>query len=196
MKIVEKKSFLTFVLALIFIGCASSGGKVVRVDSRGLHDTDANYGAEDLHLFTQKMVSSMLQSSFLNTSKKSYLALGNITLNQGVDEHIDTRLIKNVIRTNLIKSDKVNFIDNRHIKQLEEQIDYQNSSKYLDKSTVKKVGGFIARDYTMTGDIHAIKKDNGVILDNFYVLSLRLTDVKTSTVVWSEEKEIRKQVSK
>ena len=196
MKIVEKKSFLTFVLTLIFIGCASSGGKVVRVDPRGLHDTDANYGAEDLHLFTQKMVSSMLQSSFLNTSKKPYLALGNITLNQGVDEHIDTRLIRNVIRTNLIKSDKVNFIDNTHMKQLEEQIDYQNSSKYLDKSTVKKVGGFIARDYTMTGDIHAIKKDNGVILDNFYVLSLRLTDVKTSTVVWSEEKEIRKQVSK
>ena len=195
MKTVE--IFLTITLvSFLFLGCTSSKGKVVRIDPRGIHDTDANYGAEDLHLFTQKMVTSMLQSSFLNGSKNSYIALGNITLNLGVDEHIDVKLIKNVIRTNLIKSEKVNFIDNEHIKQLENEIDYQNSSKYLDKSTVKKVGGFIARDYTMSGDIHAIKKDNGAILDNFYALSLRLTDAKTSAVVWSEEKEIRKQVSK
>lgn len=196
MQTVQRKSILILALTLVFISCSSNEGKVVRIDPRGLQDTDANYGAEDLHLFTQKMVSSMLKSSFLNGSKKPYIALESITLNQGVDEHIDTRLIKNVIRTNLIKSDKVNFIDNAHIKQLEEEMDYQNSNKYLDKSTVKKVGGFIARDYTMTGDIHAIKKDNGVILDNFYVLSLRLTDVKTSAVVWSEEKEIRKQVNR
>ena len=196
MNILKKKNILALALLLTFVGCVSNGGKVVRVDPRGLHDTDANYGAEELHLFTQKMVTSMLQSSFLNGSKNPYIALGNITLNQGVDEHIDVKLIKNVIRTNLIKSEKVNFIDNEHIKQLENEIDYQNSSKYLDKSTVKKVGGFIARDYTMSGDIHSIKKDNGAILDNFYALSLRLTDVKTSAVVWSEEKEIRKQVSK
>ena len=183
--------------ALVFVGCASNGGgKVVRISSKGLHDVDANYGVEDLHLFTQKMVSSMLQSSFLNGNKKSYIALGEIVINEGVDEHIDLKLIKNVIRTNLIKSDKVNFIDNEHIKELEKEIDYQNSSKYLDKNTTKKIGGFIARDYTLTGDIHAIKKDNGAILDNFYALSLRLTDVKTSALVWSEEKEIRKQVSK
>ncbi len=196
MKIIEKKSILTLALALFFVGCASNGGKVVRVDPRGLHETDINYGVEDLHLFTQKMVSSMLQSSFLNGSKKPYIALGNIKLNQGVDEHIDIKLIKNVIRTNLIKSDKVNFIDTEHIKELEQEIDYQNSNKYLNKNTTKKIGGFIARDYTLTGDIHAIKKENAQIFDNFYALSLRLTDAKTSAIVWSEEKEIRKQVSK
>jgi uncharacterized protein (TIGR02722 family) len=183
-------------LALTFISCASSGGRVVRVDSRGLHDTDANYGAEDLHLFTQKMVNSMLQSSFLNDSKKPYIALGEIVINKGVDEHIDVRLIKNVIRTNLIKSNKISFIDSEHIKELEKQLDYQNSSRYMNKNTIKKVGGFIARDYTLIGDIHAIKKDNGDMIDNFYALSLRLTDAKTSAIVWSEEKEIRKQKRK
>jgi len=195
MKIV-KNSIITLGFALVLMGCASGSGKVVRVDPRGLHDIDINYGADDLHLFTQKMVSSMLQSSFLNGSKKPYIALGDIHINSGVDEHIDMKLIKNIIRTNLIKSDKVNFIDNEHIKELEKQIDYQNSSKYMDKSTIKKAGGFIARDYTMTGDIHAIKKRNSEIIDNFYVLSLKLTDAKTSSIVWSEEKEIRKQVKK
>jgi len=196
MKMIRTSSMMIVAVVVTLVGCASDRGKVVRVDPRGLYDTDNNYGAEDLHLFTQKMVSSMLQSSFLNGSKKPYIALGNININSGVDEHIDVKLIKNTIRTNLIKSDKVNFIDSEHIKQLEEQIDYQNSSKYMDKSTIKKVGGFIARDYTLTGDIHAIKKDNGKILDNFYALSLRVTDVKTSAIVWSEEKEIRKQVRK
>lgn len=196
MKSISKKIVLIFIPMAFIVGCVSNGGKVVRIDPRGLHDVDINYGVEDLHLFTQKMVSSMLKNSFLNSSKKPYIALGKITLNQGVDEHIDTRLIQNIIRTNLIKSNKVNFIDNEHIKQLEKEIDYQNNSKYIDKSTVKKIGKFIASDYIMTGDIHTIKKDNGIILDNFYALSLKLTDVKTSTVVWSEEKEIRKRMEK
>jgi len=193
---IVKKDILKSLLILFFAGCASNGGKVVRIDPRGIHDTDINYGVEDLHLFTQKMVVSMLKSSFLNGSKKPYIALGEISINQGVNEHIDLKLIKNIIRTNLIKSGKVNFIDNEHIKQLEQELDYQNSNKYLDKNTTKKIGGFIARDYTLTGDIHAIKKDNGDILDNYYALSLKLTDAKTSAVVWSEEKEIRKQMSK
>ena len=196
MRMIQKIRVMSMLLILIFTGCTSNGGKVVRVDSKGLYDTDANYGAEDLHLYTQKMVSSMLQSSFLHGSSEPYIGLGAITINQGVNEHIDVKLIKNVLRTNLIKSDKVNFIDNDHIKELEQELEYQNSSKYLDKNTTKEIGRFIARDYTMTGDIHAIKKDNGVILDNFYSLTLRLTNVKTSAIVWSEEKEIRKQVKK
>ncbi len=196
MKIFNKSPFIALMLVVNLTGCVSSSGKITRIDSKGLHDVDVNYGAEDLHMFTQKMVSSMLQSSFLKESEKSYIALGKIHINSGVNENIDLNLIKNTIRTNLIKSNKVNFIDAEHIGELEKELDYQNSSKYLDKSTVKKIGGFIARDYTLTGDIHAIKKDNGEILDNFYALSLRLTDVKTSAIVWSEEKEIRKQVRK
>ena len=184
-------------IALTFVGCASNGGgKVVRVDPREIRDTDANYGAEDLHIFVEKMVSAMLQSSIFNSSKKPYIALGNIGIGEGVEEHIDTKLITNSIRTNLIKSTKVHFIDSENIEMLKKEIDFQNESKYVDKSTIKKRGAFIAKDYELTGDVHSIKKDSGRTIDNFYALTLKLTNVKTSVIVWSEEKEIRKIVNR
>ena len=186
-------------ISLIMVGCASTGssGKVVRVDPRDMRDTDANYGAEDLHIFVQKMVSAMLQTPVIaSATKKPYIALGNIGIGSGVDEHIDTKLIKNSIRTNLIKSTRVNFIDSEHIEELKKEIDFQNDSKYIDKSTIKERGKFIGKDYEITGDIHSIKKDTGSTIDNFYALSLKLTDVKTSVIVWSEEKEIRKVVKR
>ncbi len=165
-------------LIVLWAGCASEqAGKVLRVDPREIQDTDANYGAEDLHLFVHKMVSSMLQSPLIGTEPKKYLALGDIKIGSGVDEHIDTLLIKNSIRTNLIKSTKINFID----------------AEYLEKLNGDQR---IVKDFLLRGDLHAIKKDNSKAIDNFYALTLILTDVKTSEIVWTEEKEIRKMILK
>jgi len=173
-----KKSMIAVGIAFMLIGCASSNsGKVVRVDPRDIRDTDANYGVEDLHIFIHKMVMSMLQSPAIDVKPKKYIGLGEIKIASGVDEHIDTLLIKNSIRTNLIKSRKINFIDTEHLKEL-------NSKKIF------------SRDFLLTGDIHAIKKENQKAIDNFYALTLILTDVKTSKIVWTEEKEIRKIVDK
>lgn len=159
------------------IGCASdNSGKVVRIDPRELRDSDANYGVEDLHIFTKSMIQSMLASKpFFKT--KPFLSLRGIEIGKGVDEHIDTGLINNSIRTNLIKTTKVNFVDAKY-------------AQTLDKKEVKNV------DYILSGDIHAIKKNNTKNVDNFYMLSLKLTDSKSSKIVWTEDKEIRKVILK
>lgn len=191
-----KKIIISIGVSLLLIGCASStSGKVVRIDSKSIKDTDINYGVEDLHLYVNKMVSSMLQSPIFEKSKP-ILTLGRVRIDNSVTEHVDTKQIKHSIRTNLIKSNKVGFIDNENTRGLEGEIDYQNNSEYVDKSTAKSKGNFIAPDYVLSGDISAIKKDNGEIMDNFYVLTLKLTDIKTRMIAWTEEKEIRKTMEK
>ena len=191
-----KKIIISIGVSFLLIGCVSSNsGKVVRIDSKSIKDTDINYGVEDLHLYVDKMVSSMLQSSVLSDGKP-ILTLGRVRIDSSVTEHVDTRQIKHSIRTNLIKSNKVGFIDNENTRVLEGEIDYQNSSEYVDKTTAKAKGNFIAPDYVLSGDISAIKKDNGSIMDNFYILTLKLTDIKTRMIVWTEEKEIRKTQEK
>ena len=191
-----KKIIISIGVSFLLIGCVSSNsGKVVRIDSKSIKDTDINYGVEDLHLYVDKMVSSMLQSSVLSDGKP-ILTLGRVRIDSSVTEHVDTRQIKHSIRTNLIKSNKVGFIDNENTRVLEGEIDYQNSSEYVDKTTAKAKGNFIAPDYVLSGDISAIKKDNGTIMDNFYILTLKLTDIKTRMIVWTEEKEIRKTQEK
>jgi uncharacterized protein (TIGR02722 family) len=191
-----KKILISVGVSFLLIGCASShSGKVVRIDSKSIKDTDIDYGVEDLHLYVDQMVSSMLQSPIFQNSKPM-LTLGGIRIDNSVTEHVDTKQIKHSIRTNLIKSNKVGFIDNENTSALEGEIDYQNSSEYIDKSTAKAKGNFIAPDYILSGDISAIKKDNGLIMDNFYVLTLKLTDIKTRMIAWTEEKEIRKTMEK
>ena len=191
-----KKIIMSLGISLLLIGCISSNsGKIVRIDSKSVKDVDINYGAEDLHLYVDKMVASMLQSPVLSKGKP-VLTLGRIRIDSSVTEHVDTRQIKHSIRTNLIKSNKVGFIDNENTRALEGEIDYQNNSEYVDKSTAKAKGNFINPDYVLSGDISAIKKDNGSIMDNFYVLTLKLTDIKTRMIAWTEEKEIRKHQDK
>ena len=186
-----KKTIMSLGVSFFLIGCASSSGKVVRIDPKSIKDIDINYGAEDLHLYIDKMVSSMLEHPILSKGKP-ILALDKISIANSVTEHIDTRQIKHSIRTNLIKSNKVGFIDNENTRDLEREIDYQNSSEYVDKSTAKEKGNFVNPDYVLKGRISTIKKDNGSTMDNFYVLTLTLTDIKTQMIAWTEEKEIRK----
>jgi len=190
-----KRVIMSLGVSFLLIGCASSSGKVVRIDSKSIRDIDINYGAEDLHLYVEKMVSSLLQSPILSKGRP-VLTLGGIRIASSVTEHIDTRQIKHSIRTNLIKSNKVGFIDNENTRALEGEIDYQNSSEYVDKSTAKAKGNFVNPDYVLRGRISAIKKDNGSIMDNFYVLTLTLTDIKTGMIAWTEEEEIRKHQDK
>ena len=174
---INKKNILTLIILLLLISCASDNrGKVVRVDPREVRDMDANYGSEDLHIFTRSMIQSMLKTKVLYHSKP-FLALNDIEIGKGVDQHMDTKLIHNSIRTNLIKTTKVYFVDS-------------NYAKKRNKKENKSV------DYILSGDIHAIKKSNDKEVDNFYMLSLKLTDTKNSIIVWTEDKEIRKVMLK
>ena len=174
---INKKIVLAFVMLSLINGCASNNsGKVVRIDPREVRDMDANYGSEDLHIFTKSMMQSMLKSKpFYNS--KPFLTLDEIGIGKGVDQHMDTKLIQNSIRTNLIKTTKVYFVDSKYAK---------NRDKKKNKSI----------DYILSGDIHAIKKDNSKEVDNFYMLSLKLTDTKNSIIIWTEDKEIRKVMLK
>ena len=190
-----KRVIMSLGVSFLLIGCATSSGKVVRIDPKSIRDVDINYGSEDLHLYVEKMVTSMLEHPILSKGKP-VLTLGRIRIANSITEHIDTRQIKHSIRTNLIKSNKVGFIDNENTRELEGEIDYQNSSEYVDKSTAKAKGNFVNPDYVLRGSISAIKKDNGSIEDNFYVLMLILTDIKTGMIAWTEEKEIVKNMEK
>ena len=166
----------TLLLLILFIGCSNSKqvGKVVRIDPSEIKDSDANYGSEDLHIFISSMIQSLLRSNIVSSSTP-YMMFDNISIAKNMNEHIDTKLIINSIRNHLIKTTKIHFLDHDYVKK--------------SKST-------ITVDYLLTGDIHAIKKDTLHNIDNFYLLNLRVIDPKTSLIVWTEEKEIRKVLSK
>lgn len=173
----KKTLSISILFSILFLGCsANNSEKVVRIDPREMRDTDANYGVEDLHIFIKSMIQSMLASNVFEQRTPS-LVLSEIGMGKGIAEHIDTKLIANSIRTNLIKTTKVHFIDKHQHENLKD-----NAPQNIN--------------YILSGDIHAIKKDTSHTVDNFYMLNLKLTDTKTFKVLWTEDKEIRKILSK
>ena len=162
----KRTSLITILIILTLQGCINREGEVERVDPRDIRETNTNYGAEDLHIFTKSMIQSLLRSKLFKQTKP-YLAVEPIHLGEGVDEHIDTQLIRNSLRNQLLKSQKLYLVNHQFNKER-------------------------AVDYLLSGDIHSIKRLSAHSIDNFYSLSLQLTDTKSSLIVWTEKKEIRK----
>lgn len=83
-------------------------------------------------------------------------------------DHIDTKLLINKIISALVKSHKVKISENKN----------------------HNIDGIFY------GKISSIFKKNKKGKDMFFNFSLNLSDIKTTTVVWSEEVEIRKVYKK
>jgi hypothetical protein len=165
-----------------------AGKQVKRVDSNSIQSEHLYYGAEELHLFTEKMVSSMLSSEIFDG--KVVIDIGDVK--NKTDEYIDTSSITNSIKTTIIKSKRARFIDSSKRETINRELEYQNSSKYIDKSSSKKIGKQIAPNYILDGSVFTIKQKS----DHFYKITLKLHNLETGTIDWIEQKEVRKVNSK
>ena len=182
---------ISIVLLFLFGGCANyttNSGKVVRVDPKGLYDTSMEFNPEDLHLVVEKMVSSMLRDKLFDGTP--VIDVGKILIK--TDEHIDTESITDSIRTMIIKSKRARFIDSSMRSKMIDELEYQQNSKYIDKSTAKKIGKQVAQGYMLDGSISTMKSGNYDKLSYFYKITLQLHNIETGTVDWMDEKEIRK----
>ncbi len=158
--------------------------QIKRVDSHSMQNNNPYYGVEELHLFTEKMVSGMLSSEIFDG--KPIIDVGGVE--NKTDEHIDTNLITDSIKTAIIKSKRARFIDRSMRAEINSELKYQNSSKYIDKSSSKKIGKQIAPNYILDGSVVSIKQKG----DHFYKITLKLHNLETGTIDWIEQKEVRK----
>jgi len=185
------KKYLFLIVSVFLLGCSDSTvqyGKVVRVDPKGMYDTSLDFSAEDLHLVVEKMVSSMLKSQlFDGTPVVDVYPIENRTY-----EHIDTKAITDSIRTMIIKSKRAKFVDSTMRPILINELRYQNSSRYIDKSKAKAIGNHIAQGYILDGAITSIQVRNPDMQSRFYKVTLQLHNIETGMIDWIEEKEIRK----
>ncbi len=157
---------------------------VKRVDPNSIQNDSLHYSAGELHLFTEKMVSGMLESEIFDG--KLVIDIGDVQ--NKTDEHIDTSSITDSIKTAIIKSKRARFVDLSKRATINSELEYQNSSKYIDKSSSKKIGKQIAPSYILDGSITSIKQKS----NHFYKITLQLHNLETGVIDWAEQKEVRK----
>jgi len=111
-------------------------------------------------------------------------------------EHVDTESITDTIQSKLINSGKFRFVDMSVVDRVRQQLDYQSDSGLVDPSTAAQMGRQIGAELMMYGNFSSIVKRDGSTKDVYYKFTLKLLNIQTGIIEWTNEKEIRKTRSK
>ena len=148
----------------------------------------------DMQNVVQALTKSLVQHPVIGKTKRPPVLL--ITrLQNKTSEHIDTQSIMDMLRVHLMKTGKVTFIDKAAREDISEEYAYQ-SSGLVSKGTRKGPGGQIGADFLINGRLDSITQSVGSKKTVFYKVTLNLTNLKTSAIVWSDHKQMRKAFRK
>ncbi|WP_110457521.1 penicillin-binding protein activator LpoB [Shewanella algidipiscicola] len=191
-----KKFKLIFIIA-VAIGLAGCQSRVQYGDATEVETVNENFGSTDLQAITAKMVDSMLTFPpvvAMTANDRPIIFVDNIK--NKTSEHIDTESVTDSISNKLLRSGKFRFIDMTKVDSVRKQLDYQNNSGMVDPSTAINFGRQIGAQFMLYGNLSSIVKQDGSTTDVYYKMTMRLMDLETGLIEWSDEKEIRKTRSK
>lgn len=106
------------------------------------------------------------------------------------NDYIDGTEFARKIRTELIKhgEGRIHFVD----RELTRAVDAENRDKRLGRITGEDETVRHGADFFLTGRIASIDRVVGGGATTYYRLSFRLTNARTSVIVWEDDYEIKK----
>ena len=193
---------LPALLALSLSACqttsptAAGDGSVSYGDAKAVETVTTDLGSTDIQMIAEKMTQSLLQTPEVQTAiKKRHLLMASPVQNK-TSEYFDTRLITDTILTQLQKNGVKYVIGGEDMQNQVDELRRQNQSGLYKKSKSAKVGNMEGAKYRLEGSISSIVKKGSTVKDVYYKMNLRLIEIETGIVEWSDEKEIRKSAKR
>lgn len=187
---------LMLILVVLVLGC---GGK--KQFTKGAYDDpnrvellDDKFNEADMQQMSQTIVDAMLACEEIAKAKTPPTVIVDRVQNR-TEEHIDTVSMTDMIRTALIKSRKVKFINAPERDTLNKEYEY-NKSGAVSAETQKKTGKQIGADYIMGGALATNIQEVGNDKYIYYKLTMNLTHLEKSTIDCTDEKQVRKKFRK
>jgi len=160
-------------------------------DSQAIETVTADFGSTDLQSVAETMVRSMLQSKAIQISRTAPLVTLAEVKNE-TSETINTRLITQKVRTQLLKSGQVKFaISSNEMQSQVDELKRQNQTGLYRNDGTSRIAMMEGARYRITGVISTIVKQNRDVKDIFYNFTLNLINNEAGVIEWAEEKEIR-----
>lgn len=186
-------------LAALFISMslAACGPKLVqeRLDPDEDITLNTRWNDIDAHESAHTMIESCLDTPWivrytaLNDGARPIVIVTRIQ--NKTDEHIDVETLTNEVRTELIHSGQVRFLDAKMRDDIVTEYEYMNSGM-VRKDQRKGPGDQLGADFLLAGEISSISSE----LDDqklvTYHVDLRLTNLATSEIEWAERHKIKK----
>lgn len=155
---------------------------------------DDRFNENDMQLIAKKMVDSILEAP-LHAEEDQLPAIMLGKMRNRTTEHIDMVALSDKIKTALIQSGKLRFVDVANRPDIAAEYEYQQSG-YVDSAHAKAPGKQTSSDYLLTGTLSSNIQEVGKDKLVYYKATFELTNLQTSEIVWSAEKEIRKAYKK
>jgi len=179
------------------MGLGACQSKVEYGDATEVETVNENFGSSDLQAITAKMVDDMMSfPTVVAMTVKDRPVIFVDKIKNKTSEHIDTESVTDSISNKLLRSGKFRFIDMTKVDAVRKQLDYQNNAGMVDPSTAINFGRQIGAQFMLYGNLSSIVKQDGSTKDVYYKMTMRLMDLETGLIEWSDEKEIRKTKSK
>ncbi len=187
----KKRWLITVPVFLVLSGCASN---VQYTDPQGVDTTSMRFSSTDLQTTTEKMVSNMLNSKSVEriTSQDQRPVLFFSTIRNETSEHINTKMLENTVSTKLVNSGLFDITDMSQVEQMKDQMQYQAKSGMVDQNTAIKMGQQVGARYMVYGSIADMRAKNKSQQTLFFLVTLKMIDIKTGLMVWQGQKQIRK----
>jgi uncharacterized protein (TIGR02722 family) len=172
------------VVALVLCGCVDTttrvepGADVVR-DPTGPT-------VKDFQSIAQVMARSLIQLPQIQNAAEPPTIVFSEVENRSND-YIDKKAFLERIRTLLVKNSggKLRFLDRDKLEELKDE----QRAKDAGEVTTSGESRFLGADFLLTGVISSINRGQGSKSTVYRRFSFRLTDARTSVVVWEDEYE-------
>ncbi len=191
------RTTLFFAAALtVFLaaGCSKSI-ELDRIDPTDDLQYDTKWSPRDDQLVADEMVESILSAPWiaefnaLHPGERPVIIVSDVV--NATSEHINVKSLTDRIRTRLVKSQRVRFLNSEARDAILEEYRYQ-SSGVVDPSRAVRTGRQEGAMFIVTGDIASITStlDNRKVVT--YKVTLNLTSLESAIIEWSDDKEIKK----
>ena len=155
------------------------------------------FNENDLQLIAKRMVNSLAGSPrFSQAPPNGRLPVVVVArLKNKTSEHIDMVSLADKIQTGLAQTGRFALLDKAAREDIAEEYEYQQSG-YVRPDEAKGPGEQVSADFLMTGELSSIVQQVGNDKLVYYKMTVKLNNVRTGVMEWTDEKEIRKKFEK
>ena len=185
-------------MLLALAGCQTTsptvggGGDVSYGDAKAVETVTTDLGSTDIQMISEKMTQSLIQHPVVQDMiRKRGLMMASPVQNK-TSEYFDTKLITDTVLTQLQKNGVRYVIEADNMQNQTDELRRQNQSGLYAKNKSVKMGKMQGAQYRLDGSISSIVKKNSNSKDVYYKMNLRLIEIESGIVEWSDEKDIRK----
>ena len=193
------KNWLTLAALLALVLQVGCGHKQF---TKGEYDDDVEdtnllsdkWSETDMQQTVKTLVGSLVGHRTIAGAKKPPIVIVTKLQNK-TSEHIDTQSVMDMVRVELTNSGQVRFVDKAAREDIADEYDYHESGM-VSKDSAKGRGGQVGADYILNGRLDSIVQQVGKRKTVYYKVTLNLTNLRTSLIEWTGQKQIRKKYKK